>query len=118
MEKTYTHLNKKKKSVVQFCTKESGDNCLEGVEIKNNFDNLRKREVHFEEGDINCVICDEQKEESIPHIFFRMQDDEWHSRIRSEIQWWLKVTTIMHNNPVLNFLQKRKLCLLIPYSLV
>lgn len=67
-------------------------------------DNLRRRGVHFEDEEMYCVLCDDQKEESTPHILFECKAA---SKIWVGIHNWLKVPMVMHNNPRENFLQNR-----------
>lgn len=65
-------------------------------------DNLIRRGIHFDEGEKNCVLCDEQKEETTSHIFFECKAA---FGIWSSIYKLLRMTMVMHNNPSLNFLQ-------------
>lgn len=64
-------------------------------------DNLRRKGVSLDDGDMNCVLCGEQNEENLSHLFFECKAK---SNIWSEVHRWFNVSTVMHNNPTLNFL--------------
>lgn len=63
---------------------------------------MKKRKIDVGDSEANCVMCNEQQEESISHLSFECKKA---FEIWSEIYRWMKVSAVMHNNPSANLLQ-------------